>query len=239
VSSHIHVHNPSTLFLATPKRQRGRRAQQARAAAAAAATTTTAAPAAIAATTTTKRSAKAKCSTKAKDASVVPFVLDVAVVPIDQGGKNSWLYFRFQLFNSCFSAATPKRRYGRRAQQTQAPTITTTAATTSAVTSTITALATTGTVPMSTSVVPGNTIHNTNPSAQSAMTSVTGTAATDDNPFLGSLPHNQLVYAEQPSQARQLEDQLHILSIHLPQGSSVSQSDADSTSEASAICQKP
>ena len=72
----------------------------------------------------------------------------------------------------------------------------------------------------------------------STITALANTAATDDNPFLGSLPYDDMVYAEPPSQALQLEDQLCILSIHSPQASSVSQSDADSTSEASAIHQK-
>ena len=208
------VPSPLTFLLATPKRQRGQRAQRARAAAAAAiaaapttATSTAAAPTAVAlpvaaslaaaspaatptaAAPTATPTITTKCGARAKDRSVVPFVLDVAAASMGQGGKNIWLYFCFQLFNSFFSAATPKRQSGRRAQQAQAVTLTTASVTTTTVATTLT---------------------------PSAMANTTGTAAGNDDPFLASSPY---------SKAQQLR-------IRSPD----SQSDASSTSDASAIC---
>jgi len=57
----------------------------------------------------------------------------------------------------------------------------------------------------------------------------------DDNPFLLSLPYDHLMHAEQPSQ---LEGQLRTLSIRSPESLPVDQSDANNTSEASAVCQR-
>ena len=78
-------------------------------------------------------------------------------------------------------------------------------------------------------ITTGNTTPNSNTSTLPAISNVTGTTASDDNPFLGTLPYNR--YVEQP-----LEGQLCILTIHLPESSPISQSD-NNASEASA-CQK-
>jgi len=80
------------------------------------------------------------------------------------------------------------------------------------------------------SITTGSTTPNSNTSTLPAIPDVTGTTASDDNPFLGTIPHDQ--YVEQL-----LEGQLCILTIHLPESSPISQSD-DNISEASAIHQK-
>lgn len=131
-------------------------------------------------------------------------------------------------------------------QKKQVATVTTTATTvpTSAVAA-ATMNVTTGNVTPDIDTPPPTMPNTTGTTAATAITTSTSPLAdSDNNPFLVSLPYDQSAYAEQeqPLQASQLEDELRILSIHSPQirspqSSSISQSDTDTTSDASAGCQ--
>jgi hypothetical protein len=214
--------------------------------------------------TTTRAATAATCRTKAKDTRIVPSVFDVAVLAsIDRDGKSFCVYLCFISDHLPSLSATPKRQRGRRAQQARAvaAAATTTAAT--AASSTVTAATTAAdTAPASgatttaaaagatRSVITGDITPDINMQALPAMANLAGTAATtatittdtspveDDNPFLMSSLYNELVHAEQPSHASQLEDQLRTLSIHSPESSSASQSDADNTSAVGTAHQK-
>jgi hypothetical protein len=154
-----------------------------------------------------------------------PFILDNAVLALDQDGKGLSLYFHLKLLISLL--ATPKHQHGRKAQQactvaaatTATATATVDAATTAAAI-TIATMATTtpaAATPAATAATIFATPTRGTVTVQAAMAiTITGTSLVEDSddPFLVTSP------------------------IHLYESSPTGQPDVNNTSEASAEHQK-